>query len=35
RSAYARAQRELDGLIVLPAIARAEIERRIAGEIEA
>jgi hypothetical protein len=35
RSAYARAQRELDGLIVLPAVARAEIERKIAGEIEA
>ncbi len=35
KSAYGRAQRELDGLIVLPAITRASIERRIAGEIEA
>jgi hypothetical protein len=35
KTAYARAQRELDGLIVLPAVTRAEIERRIAGEIEA
>jgi hypothetical protein len=35
QSAYARAQRELDGLIVLPAATRAEIERKIAGEIEA
>jgi hypothetical protein len=35
KSAYARAQRELDGLIVLPAVTRASIERRIAGEIEA
>jgi hypothetical protein len=35
QSAYARAQRELDGLIVLPARTRAAIERRIAGEIEA
>jgi len=35
RSAYARAQRELDGLIVLPAAARAAIERKVAGEIEA
>ena len=34
-SAYARASRELDGLIVLPAPARAAIERRIAGQIEA
>ena len=33
--AYARAGRELDGLIVLPAQARASIERRIAGQIEA
>lgn len=33
--AYARAGRELDGLIVLPAPARASIERRIAGQIEA
>jgi hypothetical protein len=35
QSAYARARKELDGLIVLPAPARAEIERRIAGQIEA
>jgi hypothetical protein len=35
QSAYVRAQKELDGLIVLPATTRAEIERRIAGEIEA
>lgn len=33
--AYARAGKELDGLIVLPAPARASIERRIAGQIEA
>lgn len=35
RNAYTKAQRELDGLIVLPAVTRAGIERRIAGEIEA
>jgi hypothetical protein len=35
QTAYARARRELDGLIVLPAPARAAIERRIAGQIEA
>ncbi|HVQ84874.1 MAG TPA: hypothetical protein VMS84_09000 [Mycobacterium sp.] len=35
QNAYARAQKELDGLIVLPAPARASIERRIAGQIEA
>jgi hypothetical protein len=35
RTAYGRAQRELDGLIVLPAATRAAIEQRIAGEIEA
>jgi hypothetical protein len=35
QNAYARAQKELDGLIVLPAPARAGIERRIAGQIEA
>jgi hypothetical protein len=34
RGAYTRARTELDGLIVLPAITRASIERRIAGEIE-
>jgi hypothetical protein len=35
QSAYAKAGKELDGLIVLPAPARASIERRIAGQIEA
>jgi hypothetical protein len=35
QNAYARAKRELDGLIVLPAATRASIERKIAGEIEA
>ena len=35
QNAYLRARRELDGLIVLPAPARAAIERRIAGQIEA
>lgn len=35
RSAYARAQRELDGLLVLPAATQAALERRVAGELEA
>jgi hypothetical protein len=35
QTAYARATKELDGLIVLPPPARAAIERRIAGQIEA
>ena len=35
QNAYARATKELDGLIVLPAPVRASIERRIAGQIEA
>ncbi len=35
QNAYARATKELDGLIVLPAPARASIERRIAGQIQA
>jgi hypothetical protein len=35
QNAYLRARKELDGLIVLPAQARAAIERRIAGQIEA
>ncbi|WP_169584676.1 hypothetical protein [Antrihabitans stalactiti] len=35
QSAYAKARKELDGLIVLPATARAELERKIAGQIEA
>jgi hypothetical protein len=34
RNAYSKAQRELDGLIVLPAVTRAGIERGIAGELE-
>ncbi len=34
-SAYARAQLELEGILALPAVTRASIERRIAGEIEA
>jgi hypothetical protein len=35
QNAYARAQREVEGLIALPSATRAAIERRIAGEIEA
>jgi hypothetical protein len=35
QNAYARAKKELDGLVVLPATTRASIERKIAGEIEA
>ena len=35
QNAYARATKELDGLIALPAPVRASIERRIAGQIEA
>jgi len=35
QNAYARASRELDGLLVLPAPARAGVERRIAAAIEA
>ena len=35
QNAYAKARNELDGLVVLPAVTRASIERRIAGEIEA
>ncbi|BDY26940.1 hypothetical protein [Mycolicibacterium mageritense] len=35
QSAYARAQKELDGLIVLPATTRASIERKVLGELEA
>ena len=35
QNAYARARKELDGLIVLPATTRASIERKVAGEIEA
>jgi hypothetical protein len=35
QNAYAKARKELDGLIVLPAGTRASIERKIAGQIEA
>src|SRR5262249_38312939 len=35
QNACARARRDLDGLIVWPSVARASIERKIAGEIEA
>ncbi|WP_198291072.1 hypothetical protein [Mycobacterium sp. 155] len=35
QNAYSKARRELDGLFVLPATARAAIERGIAGELEA
>ncbi|MGV9800121.1 hypothetical protein ACWDTP_18940 [Mycobacterium sp. NPDC003449] len=35
QNAYTRAQRELDGLMVLPAGTRAAIERGILGELEA
>jgi hypothetical protein len=35
QNAYARARKELDGLIVLPGPARVGIERSIAGQIEA
>ena len=35
QNAYARARRELEGLIVLPPATRAALERRVAGEIEA
>ena len=35
QNAYSKARRELDGLIALPAVTRAAIERRVAGEIEA
>jgi hypothetical protein len=35
QTAYARASKELDGLIVLPPPVRASIERHIAGQIEA
>jgi hypothetical protein len=35
QSAYRKAQRELEGLILLPSSMRAQIERHIAGQIEA
>jgi hypothetical protein len=34
-SAYTRARVELDGILALPAVTRASIERRLAGELEA
>jgi hypothetical protein len=35
QSAYRKAQKELEGLISLPPSMRAQIERHIAGQIEA
>lgn len=35
QSAYKQARRELDGLIALPEVTTHDIERRIAGELEA
>ncbi len=35
QNAYRRAQKELEGLIVLPQSMRAQIERQVAGQIEA
>jgi hypothetical protein len=35
QSAYRKAQKELEGLILLPTSARGQIERAIAGQIEA
>jgi hypothetical protein len=35
QNAYTKAQRELDGLIALPAVTRAAIEGRLAGQLEA
>mgnify|MGYP001126478444 CR=1 FL=1 len=35
QSAYVKARKDLDGLIVLPAGARAQLEHRIAGQIGA
>ncbi|MCV7290445.1 hypothetical protein H7J87_34480 [Mycolicibacterium wolinskyi] len=35
QNAYTRAQKELDGLVVLPVTTRASIERKILGELEA
>lgn len=34
QSAYARAKTELDGILALPAVTRASIERKLAGELE-
>jgi hypothetical protein len=35
QNAYSRARAELDGIIALPAVTRASIERKLAGELEA
>lgn len=35
RNAYGRAQKELDGLVVLPAATRAAIQNKVIGELEA
>ena len=35
QSAYTRAKVELDGILALPAVTRASIERKLAGELEA
>jgi hypothetical protein len=35
QNAYRKAQRELEGLIVLPESIRAQIEQRVAGQLEA
>ena len=35
QNAYAKARKELDGLIVVPPAAQAQIERQVRGEIEA
>lgn len=35
QSAYAKAKVELDGIIALPAVTRASIERKLLGELEA
>ncbi|GAA2067506.1 hypothetical protein [Williamsia deligens] len=34
QSAYRRAREELEGLVVLPAVTYAQLERRVAGELE-
>jgi hypothetical protein len=35
QNAYTRARVELDGILVLPSVTRASIERKLAGELEA
>jgi len=35
QNAYTRARAELDGILVLPPVTRASIERKLAGELEA